>query len=112
MVVAPDEVCESAVSVHLERARETFAADDFLGVVVSAEDALDGNPTDEEAAEALRMLAVAWAAEDLLADAIAAAEEALKLDPWARSGPVDALDLRARLVRWQMRRAIAAVRAG
>ena len=91
------------VEERLGRAREYFAASDFLFVEVHASAALRLDPTNEQAAEALRMRAVANASDKLYADAIRDAYEALERDPLATTGPVTAAVIAREVDVWRGR---------
>lgn len=91
------------VETRLDRAREYFAASDFLFVEIHASAALLLDPTNEQAAEALRMRAVANARRDFFADATRDADEALERDPLATTGPVTAAVVAEQVNGWRAR---------
>lgn len=91
------------VEERLDRAREYFAASDFFFVEVHASAALQLDPTNRQAAEALRMRAVANAADKLYGDAIRDAEEAFERDPFATMGPVTAAEIAEQVDVWRAR---------
>lgn len=92
---------EPTVGVWLDRASESLARNDFVLVDAQASAALRLDPTNEQAAEALRMRAVALWFTKCHAGAIEDAEKALELDPDAATGPVTAADIASKLVAWR-----------
>jgi hypothetical protein len=100
MEPAPDEW---TVGERLDRAREYFAAGDFVLAEVHASAALRLDPTNEQAAEALRLRAVANARTNFFADAIRDAYDALERDPLATTGPVTAAVIAEQVDVWRGR---------
>jgi tetratricopeptide (TPR) repeat protein len=87
----------SEVERALMRAGSALTAKRSWEAVDWAEQALAARRTNEQAAEALRVRAAAWAQLGHYGDAVADAQLALLLEPDGQMGPVDAATLRAAL---------------